>query len=233
VNQAFKLFRLQQIDSQLDRVSERQAEIERLLADDQVIRESQGLVGTAHTASEQARRDLLFTESETKAQQDKLKENQNTLYSGKVTNPKELQELQQEAELLTRHVSEHEDKQLAQMEQLEQLQAAAQQAEANLEAAIAQRGVNQRTLNTELGELELEARRLLEERETALSGVEEEARVLYGSLRKSKNGLAIAKVSNKTCSACGAELSASLAEAARSPQALARCDSCKRILYSG
>jgi len=233
VNQPFKLFRLQQVDNQLDKVRERLKEIEHLLADEQVIREAKEALETARSASETARMELLYAEEETKAQQDKLKENQTTLYGGKVNSPKELQELQLEAEVLTRHLRALEDKQLAQMETLEQKQAALQQAQSDQEATLAQREVNQHALLGEQGELKIEEERLSAERETALSGIESEAHGLYEGLRKSKNGLAIAKVSNKTCSACGAELSSALAEAARSPNALARCDSCKRILYSG
>ncbi|MEX2143091.1 MAG: hypothetical protein WD740_00730 [Anaerolineales bacterium] len=233
MNQTFKLFRLQQIDSQLDKIRERLEQIEDLLEDDQVVREAKEAVDATQAAGEQGRKELQLAEGESKAQQDKLKENQDALYGGKVRNPRELQELQQEADALTRHLGELEDRQLELMETFERQQADMQSAEANLEAVQAQRKVNERTLGSEQSALNSEGERLYGERETALSGIEGEALKLYDGLRKSKKGLAIAKVTSKTCSACGAELSASLAEAARSPNALARCDSCKRILYSG
>ncbi|HLE73228.1 MAG TPA: hypothetical protein VI688_03180 [Anaerolineales bacterium] len=233
MNQTFKLFRLQQIDSQLDKLSERLAEIGHLLSDDQVVREAKEAVAAAQSAVEAARRELQYSEEEAKAQQEKLKENQDSLYGGKVRNPKELQDLQLEADSLSRHLHDTEDKELGLMEGLEAQQASLQQAQENLEAALAQRAVEVRTLGSEQTELKAEEARLNAERETALSGIADDALELYDGLRKSKKGLAIAKVSNKTCTACGAELSSSLAEAARSPNALARCDSCKRILYSG
>ncbi len=233
MNQTFKLFRLQQVDSQLDKLKERLAEIEHLLSDDNVVREAKEAMAAAQSAVEAARRELQYSEEEAKAQQQKLKENQDSLYGGKVRNPKELQDLQLEADVLSRHLHDTEDKELGLMEALEERQAALQKAQENLEAVLAQRAVELRTLGSEQGELKTEEERLSTERETAVSGIADDALKLYEELRKSKKGLAIAKVTNKTCSACGAELSASLAEAARSPNALARCDSCKRILYSG
>src|SRR3990170_7015747 len=233
MNQAFKLFRLQQVDSHLDKLKERLAEIEQLLNDDQVVREATEAVAAAQNAAEAARRDLHYSEEEAKAQQEKLKQNQDSLYGGKVRNPKELQDLQLEADVLSRHLHDTEDKELGLMEALEAQQTGAQKALENLEAVLAQRAVEQRTLGSEQAELEAEGQRLSAERETAASGISEDALQLYESLRKSKKGLAIAKVNSKTCTACGAELSSSLAEASRSPSTLARCDSCKRILYSG
>jgi len=219
VNQAFKLFRLQQTDSQLDKLRERLAEIERLLNEDQVVNEAREALAGAQNAVETARRELQYSEEEAKAQQQKLKENQDSLYGGKVRNPKELQDLQLEADVLSRHLHDTEDRELGLMERLEERQASMRQAQENLEAVLAQRAVELRTLGREQVELEAEEKRLGAERETAIPGIADDALKLYDGLRKSKQGLAIIKVSNKTCTACGAELSSSLAEAARSPSA--------------
>lgn len=233
MNLGFRLFRLQQVDTQLDDVAKRLAEIERLLANDDVIREARSAIEAAQAAMDTTRKELALAEAEVKAQQEKLKENQDALYGGKVRNPKELQDLQLEAENLTGHLRTQEDVQLDKMMRLEDQQATLQNAEANLEGVLAQRGVEQRTLTKEQEQLHAEKLRLLEEREPALHGIPAESLAVYEGLRKSKSGLAVAKVANKECSACGAELSAALAEAARSPSDLARCDSCKRILYAG
>ncbi len=75
--------------------------------------------------------------------------------------------------------------------------------------------------------------RLENEREAALSGVPDEDLRFYQKTRESKNGLAVAKVNDNTCSACGNQLSQALAQAARSPDEINRCSICKRILYAG
>lgn len=233
MNLSFKLFRLQQVDTQLDKVHARLTEIEKSLADDQVIREAKDALSAAQKASEVARQELQFADEEVKAQQEKIKQNQDSMYGGKVTNPKELQDLQHEAEIFSRHLNEFEDKELGKMELLESRQAELQNADKNLEAVVAQHAIDQSALQKEQSELKSEAERLNGDREAAFNGVSADTLAVYDGLRKSKKGLAVVKVNNKTCSACGAELSSSLAEAARSPNELARCDSCKRILYSG
>lgn len=233
MNLGFRLFRLQQIDTQLDLIAKRLAEIDRTLADDLVVREARQAIDSQTASIEATRKEIAQAEGVVKAAQEKLKENQDSLYGGKVSNPKELQDLQLEAENLTRHLKQHEDTELEQMMRLEEQQAGLQQAQANLEAVLAQRGIQQRTLGKEQEQLQTEKQRLQQERQPALHGISAEALSVYEGLRKSKGGLAVAKATGKECSACGAELSAALAEAARSPHDLARCDSCKRILYAG
>lgn len=233
MNPAFKLFRLQQIDTQLDELRSRFAEIDRLLSDDKVLDEAKEALEDAKKAKEVGQKEVHQAEEEVKAQQAKLKENQGSLYGGKVTNTKELQDLQLEAEVLTRHLRAQEDLELEKMMRLEDQQSAVLAAEANLEAVLAQRGAEQRTLGSEQNQLNAELARLEDERQSGSSGIPKEELSVYDGLRKSKGGQAVAKVKNKTCSACGAELSASLAEAARSTSGMARCDNCKRILYAG
>jgi predicted nucleic acid-binding Zn-ribbon protein len=233
MSSAFKLYRLQQVDSQLDQIHARLAEIEHKLADDEIVKNAQSVVDEAQAALGSAQRELNQVEDEVTGIQSKLKENQNTLYGGKVRVPKELQDLQLEAESLTKHIKALEDTELEKMMALEERQTSLQTAETELEAIVAQRAVENRTLGNEQTKLLGEAERLQEERSTDLGGISTDDLKIYDNLRSTKGGMAVAKVQNKTCSACGAELSASLAQAARSPNELAHCDSCKRILYSG
>ncbi len=232
MNRSFKLFRLQQVDSQLDELQARLTAIEKALAEGEVVNEAKQAEEQAKTATQLTQHAVRSAEEEVKAQQQHIQHNQASLYSGKVTNPKELQDLQKEAEALTRRLNELENVELEKMIALEEAQAALKKAEENLESVLAQRGVEQRTLGSEQNNFITEQARLQGERTTATKGISSEDLELYKSVRASKGGLAVAKVQNKTCSACGAELSASLAQASRSPDELVRCSSCKRILYA-
>lgn len=220
------------MDSQLDEVQARLAEIEKALAEDEVVKEAKQAVEQTKTAMQLAQQAVRNAEEEAKAQQQHIEQNQVRAYSGKVTNPKELQDLQKEAEVLTRRLNELENAELEKMMGLEEAQAASKKAEENLESVLAVRKVEQSALHEEKSKLSVEAARLQEERGTATKGVATEDLELYQSVRASKGGLAVAKVQNKTCGACGAELSAALAQASRSPDELVRCSSCKRILYA-
>ena len=230
---AFKLFRLQQVDSQSDEVQARLEEIEKVLGDDQVLQEARQAADQAEVTELSAQKELKRAEEEVQAQQLRIEQNQASLYGGRINNPKELQDLQLEAEALNRHRLALEDIQLEKMMVFEEAHAKLVSAQETLEATRAQRAVEHRTLGSEQNKLNEEKQRLGSERVTAVSGISKEDLKVYQGLRKSKGGLAVAKVKNKTCSACGAELSASLAQAARSPNELTRCDNCKRILYAG
>jgi predicted nucleic acid-binding Zn-ribbon protein len=233
MSRAFKLYRLQQVDSQLDTAQARLAEIERILNEDEAMRTATQTLAHAQAALHAAHSALRTAEEEVAAQQRHIQQNQASLYGGKVTNPKELQDLQKEAEALGRRLSELEDAQLDKMSVHEQKQAALKEAEEELEALKAQQAVEQRALHSEQSQLEEELARLQEEHSTALNGVEAAELETYQGLRRSKGGIAVAKIEDGACAACGAELSAAIVQAARSADGLSRCDNCKRLLYAG
>lgn len=233
MSRAFKLFRVQQIDTQLDQAAARLAHIQRTLNDNAAHQaaslaqqQAQAALHSAHTA-------LRSAEEEVAGQQLRIEQNQTSLYGGSVTNPKELQDLQKEAEALARRLSELEDAQLEAMAAYEQRQAEAQAAEAALTAVNAQLAVEHKLLFDEQAELQEQVTRLQSERITSWGAVAADDQATYDSLRASKSGTAIARVQAGTCSACGAELSAARAQAARSAEDLVRCDNCKRVLYGG
>ena len=75
--------------------------------------------------------------------------------------------------------------------------------------------------------------RLTFERQAAENVVAPNDLSIYQQLRKTRNGLAVAKIVDRTCGACGAVLTPALIQAANSPNQFARCASCGRILYPG
>jgi predicted nucleic acid-binding Zn-ribbon protein len=81
--------------------------------------------------------------------------------------------------------------------------------------------------------LNSEVSRLEGERLAAASSISPEDMRLYDQLRAQRRGIAVAKVTDRACSACGSTLNATLLQAAHSPSQIARCDTCGRILYSG
>jgi len=67
----------------------------------------------------------------------------------------------------------------------------------------------------------------------AAADVSEGDMPLYGSLRKSGSGLAVAEMLDGTCGACGLTLAASARQEVRTGPGLIRCMQCGRILYAG
>ncbi len=231
MSRAFALYRLQQVDTKLDQAAARLAEIERILGDNQAHQTASQAQQQAQAALHSAHTALRAAEEEVSAQQKRIEQNQASLYGGSVTNPKELQDLQMESESLARRLSELEDTQLEAMTIHEQQQATKKTADETLAAVEAQLAGEHAALFAEQADLREQTERLHSEREAAASTVAAADVETYTSLRASKAGTAVAKVQAGTCSACGAELSAARAQAARSAEELTRCDNCKRILY--
>ena len=97
---SLNLYRLQQIDTQLDHTGQQMAEIESLLADDSLVKEAESQRNSAQTELTKGRKLLQQAEYNVQEQKIKIQQTEAALYGGKVRNPKELQDLQHEAEAL-------------------------------------------------------------------------------------------------------------------------------------
>ena len=233
MSQPFKLYRLQQVDTQLDKARARIAEIDAVLSDNALLQAARDYLIEIQEARHSDERELRRSEEEVQAQQIKLEQNQAVLYGGSVKNPKELEDLQQENQSLKRFLAVLEDRQLEQMMIFEEANVLYEEAKAQLAEVEQNVSTENLELTQEKDVLEKDISRLEGERQAAITGVPAEDLALYAKLRKTRAGMAVAKVSNKTCSACGATLPERLVQEARSPNTIARCDTCSRIIYAG
>jgi predicted nucleic acid-binding Zn-ribbon protein len=233
MSRPFKLFRLQQIDSQIDSIHSRLHEIEIALQEDSILKQAVQLSETARHALEDAHKALILAESELNQQQVKIEQTEATLYGGKVKNPKELQELQNEVSALKRHKIVLEERLLTSMMLEEEAVLTNQNASADLEKTRAL--FNQR--NNEMAEEQIhllkELSHIEAEQSAAIGSIQVEDLELYHKLRQLRRGIAVSKVSDRACSACGSILSAALLHNAHSPSQISRCETCGRILYLG
>lgn len=233
MSQPFKLYRLQQLDSQIDQAQTRLAEIEEILSDDATLRRIQDHFETSESSLNDARKALRKAEFNVSDQEHKIEQNQTALYGGKISNPKELQDLQNENEALKRYLSVLEDRQLEAMLAVENAEAEYQNAQEELQEIQAKTANQHKVLIAERTQLEKETERFENERQATAAAIDEADLRLYVKLRKKLSGVAVAKVKEKVCSACGSTLAAASLQAARSPTQITRCDTCGRILYGG
>jgi predicted nucleic acid-binding Zn-ribbon protein len=233
MSRASNLFRLQEVDLALDQARERLAEIKQTLADDENLERAQEISDRSESELRSVRADNLSAEHAVESQRTKIKEVEELLYSGVVTNPKELQDRQQEAESLKRHLSTLEDRLLEEMMRLEDAEQSYQLAQKKLQEIELSRSVQHQTLFEEREKLRREVERLEGEREAALAGTPGNDLALYDDLRSRYGGRAVALISDNGCSACGMELARSVPQAASNGSELVRCPQCSRILYVG
>ena len=233
MSRPFKLYRLQQIDSQLDRIHERLHSLEIALNEDSALRGAAENARKAQDDLQRAGKALRMAEENVSQQRMKIEQSESTLYGGKMKNPKELKDLENEVESLKRFLGVLEDRQLEAMIAEEEATSICQKLSVDLDKVQAQFQVNIKELTDERDKLRKDMARMEEERRLSASAVQADDLTVYIKLREKRRGVAVAKVVDRACSACGSTLNACLLDAAHSPNQLNLCDTCGRILYTG
>ncbi len=225
------LFRLQQIDRQIDRARARLDAIQQTLQNDSELRGAAEQSRAAQEAHFHAAGEQKNITAEAGALKIKIQQAEASLYGGKVKNPKELQDLEREIASLKKHLTTLEERELESMLALEERENELQSANANLEIVQARKNNEHKNLIEEQNALQIELEKFTEERSAALAPIDPALAEMYETLRKDKRGIAVAEVTENACSACGANINAALTQNARSAK-LAYCPSCGRILYA-
>jgi predicted nucleic acid-binding Zn-ribbon protein len=233
MSQSSNLFRLQQIDSPIEQARTRIRELETALSNNVTLNQALEYAKSAEQALHDAGKSLKKLEDAVQDQRVKINQAESVLYGGKVQNPKELQDLQNDVAALKRYLSVLEDRQLEAMLVFEDAEQEHKQAIIKLDETQAQIAEEQAGLRGELTQLHKTGERLEIERQVAASAVNPADLSLYDQLRQARHGVAVAKVTSQACGACGSLLTPALVQAANSSSQLIRCTSCRRILYVG
>jgi predicted nucleic acid-binding Zn-ribbon protein len=233
MSRPFKLYRLQQIDSQIDSIQNRLEDIDVALKEDTLLNQTIHQAENASSVQNEARKNLRRCEDDVRQQQIKIEQTEATLYGGTVRNPKELQDLQNDVSALKRHLVVLEDRLLESMMVEEDTSLQSSKASAELEKTRAHYDRHKSELLDEQKHALKDRSHLEEERLAALGSINLEDLNLYNKLRQQRRGIAVSKVSERACSACGSILSAALLHLAHSPTQITRCETCGRILYLG
>lgn len=229
---ALGLYRLQLLDSRMDVIRERLEEIRITLENDEDLRKTKDQVTKTETAHKSAQEKLKRAEAEVEKQKVKIEQAEASLYSGNIKNPKELQDLQKESASLKRYLETLEERQLEAMleeESKEQSEQAALDLLEKVKARLANQNV---TLMAEQKDLGKEFERLESERQAALAPLDTGLLTVYDQLRQDRRGLAVAKISDGACVACGTTLTPSQNQNAHSTNQILNCPTCGRILFA-
>jgi predicted nucleic acid-binding Zn-ribbon protein len=162
----------------------------------------------------------------------KLEQSESSLYKGNISNPKELQDIQKEVSILKNQLMTLEETQLDLMFQLEKSQELVENAKRNFETT---RKMNE-SKNTELqanqNKLGVEQSKLKDEKQVVTAQLPQSLLSVYEKLYSTKKGLVVSKVEEGCCEFCGASLTPSEIQQAKSPLNVTYCSACGRILYA-
>ena len=173
-------------------------------------------------------------ELEQKAVDTKRQDVETKLYSGKISNPKELQAFQDEVEMLQRQKVRLDEKLVLLAEELEVCQKrATETAKALSEAQSASRAKLSR-YKQDATKIADQARLLSAQRTEAQAVVPADLRKRYEAIRANKGGIGIVTVEDSNaCGGCKMGLPSSLVKRLQEGRGLETCENCGRILWSG
>jgi uncharacterized protein len=226
-----QLAELNELDLAVDATRARLADITDALKEPVALRSARSALVLAEAELARCQSRLRDCDQAQKGAADKLARSQQKLYGGKVTNSKELENLQADQAQLKRQ-QEHADDDL-----LEAMIAA--------EAAAAEVASGRDTVARLSSEHEAARKALLDEQARLIKRLAVElarqtgARVAasaallptYDALRARKSGRAVALLEGEACGACRVAVSPTLVEAARYGDEPVFCENCGRLLW--
>lgn len=229
---ALGLYRLQQVDGQIDQIQARQKWIQDKLQNDVSLRTASQACAAAEAKFKEASQRLKQSEADVEKQTTKIEQTEASLYGGSVRNPKELQDLQKEIVSLKKYLEVLEDRELEAMLTAETAQQEFQTAKSELEQTQIKVNAQNHDLTLESDSLIKDIERLQIERKAVIGDLASSAVEMYGQLRKQRRGLAVTTITDSTCAACGTTLTPAQQQNARSTSQLFSCPSCGRILFA-
>ncbi|GIL15851.1 MAG: hypothetical protein BroJett039_10240 [Chloroflexota bacterium] len=180
-----------------------------------------------HTTLESALRAL---ELETGGLTEKLAQVNERLYSGRITNAKELAGLNEDEKMLQRRKGELEDRALALMEQIEHAAADAKQKHAAHERSVAETQTRQEHEHAALRALDASDTELERKRAALRAQLDAATLRAYDHLRATKKGRAVSLIKHSACGQCGFAVPSGLMSRAKVGSELVLCVNCERIL---
>lgn len=224
-----QLYRLQQIDTEIQEIRHRLGDVLKALKDDAhllAIREQANMAKAELTTWQTRHKDLSLEDD---ALRSKAKRSEDRLYSGLVKNPKELTDLQNEIASLGKRRANLEDEILEAMIMVEEYEAEHDTVHEKLERTETEWQRSQAELTEDRNSLALRLQALTKQRSAQLPLVSDSAFALYEAISKRHGGQAVVLLKGNMCQGCQLNVSASRIKEVDEGR-LVQCDICDRIL---
>ncbi|MCH7737034.1 MAG: hypothetical protein IH872_06485 [Chloroflexi bacterium] len=228
-----QMFALQELDIILDRVQNEHDRAEYELNNGDA-------VGNLETELERDAEWLQETELQRKAtkleaatQKERSESLNSQLYGGEITNPRDLESLEREASNVLQLVEKQETALAEITRKIEEAQNKQSELESKLGEVKAAREIRQTELRASLKELSAERAGFQGQRSKLTEDLDPTSLQQYEILRKSKGGLAVAKVERGLCQGCRMSLPTHQQQRVRGGHQVVLCSSCGRMLFLG
>jgi predicted nucleic acid-binding Zn-ribbon protein len=228
---AATLFQLQQLDLELDRLTNEHQAITTSLQGNAKLRKLRSDYEIAQEEWQSSLQTQKDAEWILEDLNNRIQQQEQRLYSGSVTNPKELQSLQQEVQRLRAQQNRQEEHLLEVIDTTESLQEVAQQKLVGFQQAQDAWQEEFTGLTARREQVEEQQRLLREKREQLVASLNGDLVKRYETMRRTKQGRAVSKVDQNSCQWCRVILTPSELQHVRISSELQTCTNCGRILY--
>ncbi|MGZ8605459.1 MAG: zinc ribbon domain-containing protein [Actinomycetota bacterium] len=228
-----RVLELQELDTSIDRLEQRRAQLEageELTAARREMELAESRLGELRLALDEVARESSRLEHEIDTMGSKLVAEEKRMYDGSIANPKELEALQHEIASLKDRRARAEDQLLEQMERREDLDARAATADAEANAARAHLEEVGGDAANELDRIVADVQERRATREALTPELDEELLELYEDLRRQKKGIGAAAIVDGVCQGCHEKLSAVELDHLKREDGVKRCEYCRRIV---
>jgi len=224
------LHQLQQMDLELENGQRRIAEIQASLGESETLRQARRALSNAQEELREWQTRSRDLELEIASLNNKTTSSEKRLYSGTVTNPKELSDIQEEIASLKRRRQSLEDELLEAMVYGEEAEATAEQCRAALTNIEATWEAEQTALKQELSQLETRMAQVREAREKLRAAIQADDLEIYDHIRERYGPQAVVTLRDGVCGFCAVTPSRTKLRRIKKGQELLQCSNCKRIL---
>ncbi len=229
MNISKQLFQLQDVDLELESDEQTLALILNQIGESSAIVKAQEGLDTEKKNLEELTRQQHALEWDIEDVSGKLKKIEEDLYGGKIRNPKELTDLQNESELLKANQAKLEEQALDMMEKVEETTKNVTEADSEFNRLKNEWQRQQRKLTADMEKLKKAIESLKTRRERIAEEIDPQTIEIYQELRKLR-GTAVARVQQGTCLGCRISLPVSDLQRVKGG-GMVRCSSCGRILH--
>ncbi|HHX43766.1 MAG TPA: hypothetical protein GX714_07235 [Chloroflexi bacterium] len=165
--------------------------------------------------------------------QERARETEHALYSGRVTSPKELENLHRDLDGLRRRATALEDAVLEAMARVEELTDEAERDAAALQAFEEDWARERGALLEEYRALRTRLKAIQDERAQLRAQLDSAALRLYDELRAKKGGQALSPLRDRICQTCRVTQPSHKVQVVTAGNQVVTCEGCGRILYQG
>lgn len=226
------LLKMHEIDSLYDKVRRRILLLNRAVEGSTELTSMREEVSSLEQELQTTLTEQQTLELESRSLTERIRESEQSLMSGELSNPRELETLQDSIDSMKGHRTDLENKSVERLVMSDSLQVSLEQKQAALAEVEKEWTTRQAEIETEMEQRKKEYTYLTRARDQVAETLSEENLELYEHLRRRKNGVAVALLEDENCGACHTQVAIGILDNIRYRDELLNCPSCGRILLT-